>query len=311
MKKMIPLLAGCCVVIAAGLSAERPETTYQSETTYQAETLYGGLRMWQPSETYYNVQGLATPSKFGLISSELGRAGHADWVRRFQRAVVAKTGAPLNLPPETSGAMQDQLAALQKAGATYFIVHCNNPADHVHFLAALKAVNIPFSVLTPLHDPTIGVDQIVFDAEPLEALVKAVSLKSGETAQIAWVGAGAAAAPQRRDLLEQFARTGVQVNSQPERGQAQWIIIHGEWSAIPLWGDEYIRTLRRDHPSAKVAVLAADARADGLVREGLVDVLVRPDWERAFVGAAYAAETPGVVAKVEVNTLTLRPRSAK
>ncbi|MBI1292049.1 hypothetical protein GC173_12525 [bacterium] len=304
------------ILLAAMLPAQPSgsETSYnvRPETGYNppAESQYGGMVEWHAPETYYQPRGLVTRSKIGLISLRPDSSAYRDFATALQATALRLTTAPLNMAPVSAGAPQDQLLALQRAGVTHFIVDMPRVESGVHFLGALRAVSIPFAVITEEAAPEVTVSQVVFQPWPVATLASELARDAeGGELTVAWIGLGALGKEHVEGTVAALKTAGVTSTSWSAGGEqeADWIVVLGDPAGAPFFGPEYLRKQKLEHKGAKLAVLTQSGVFGSLVTDGTIDLLVQSDWEKAFVAAAKLVDQKEPHPPFVVDPIVSRP----
>jgi hypothetical protein len=252
-----------------------------------------------------------TASKIGIISARPKSADFREYLSAIQRTALRLTPAALNTPPAFAESPNDQLLDLQQGGASHFFFDAPVIEPHLPFLAAMKAVGNPIVVLTERAAEDLQVSQVVFEAWPVQALADELAAP-GEERWISWISIGATGPA----LLESTTKaledrqTIVQRWGPGASNPAEWVVVLGNWSDFPLWGDDYVAALRRDHPGARIALLATSDQADRLVGRGLLDLVVRPDWDMIFKVAARAVDLEDRILPSVIDPIIVRRSAA-
>jgi hypothetical protein len=85
-----------------------------------------------------------------------------------------------------------------------------------------------------------------------------------------------------------------------------WVVVLSTPETAALGSAEYLKNLKIEYPGTRLAVLTVSDALDGAIADGTADVLVRPDWEKAFVTAAKLVRSTDTFAHVTIDPVILR-----
>lgn len=292
------LAFGLYLAICVQATAQETDYNGQTETKYNPATKTASPTPTIPAgvstETTYNPGGTWSSSKTGLISTRRDTPEFPAFLVGMQDASLRRFGSALNVATDEAGTLGEQAEQLSKRGVTTLIVDAPDPDEAKEFMERARllgrsAVLVSEELPRGYHPPVVVHSPILLGERIGE---EAIRLVGNVDVEIAYVIGEDMEGRDRERLLQTFRKPFGNVAPKIQLKEidpmtytpgmippAVVCVLTGELSG------KFAPVLQQKFPETRIVVAGEHPNTVAAMEEGLVDIRLRPDYDRLLVQA--------------------------